>query len=142
MKKALYLVLSAVLGLALIGCNTPQESHTEAVTMETVTGTLAYRERIALPDNAVVTVTLNDISKMDVAAETIAEQTFTTDGKQVPFDFELSYDANKIQKGHTYSVRATIKVDNKLRFTTDKAYWVITDSDNTKDVNLRLISIR
>ncbi len=146
MKKALFLVLSVVFGLALVGCDTtqsPQESQAaEAVAMDTVKGTLAYRERIALPDNAVVTVTLEDISKMDVASETITEQTFTTDGKQVPFDFELSYDTNKVQQGNTYSVRATIKVDDKLRFTTDTIHWVITDLDKTKEVDLRLISVR
>lgn len=33
--------------------------------MKTITGTVAYRERIALPPNAVVTVTLEDVSLAD-----------------------------------------------------------------------------
>ncbi len=142
MKKSLFWVLSAVLGLALVGCDnspSPQASQTaEVAVMDTVKGTLAYRERIALPDNAVVTVTLEDISKADVASEKIAEQTYTTGGKQDPFDFELIYDVNKIKPNNTYNVRATIKVDDKLMFTTDTVHWVITDVDNTKELSLWL----
>lgn len=79
-------------------------------TMAAVKGTIAYRERIALPADAVVTVKLQDVSLQDVAAKVISEQTFTTDGAQVPFDFELSYDTKDINPKHTYSVSARIEV--------------------------------
>ena len=45
---------------------------------------VAYRERIALPDDAQVTVVLQDVSKMDTAAVVIAKQQFiTTDIKSL-----------------------------------------------------------
>ncbi|NMU26748.1 lipo-like protein, partial [Vibrio parahaemolyticus] len=77
---------------------------------------VAYRERIALPPNAVVTIALEDVSLADAPAKVLAKQTFETEGKQVPLSFELSYDSNEIKPNHRYSVRARIEVDGKLRF--------------------------
>ena len=56
-----------------------------------VTGTVTYRERIALSPQAVVEVKLEDVSRADAAAVTIGEQTITNPG-QVPIDFEIEYD--------------------------------------------------
>ena len=67
---------------------------------------------------------------------------FTTDGKQVPFAFELKYDASQIKANHRYNVRASIHVDSKLRFATDTIAPVITDAENTESLNLRLVGVR
>ncbi len=79
--------------------------------MKTITGTVAYRERIALPPHAVVTVALEDVSLADAPAKVLAKQTFETEGKQVPLAFELSYNSNDIKPNHRYSLRARIEVD-------------------------------
>ncbi len=143
MKKTLILVLSMVMGFALVGCeSTKQAPEQKEAMMESIKGNISYRQRVALPPNAVVTVTLEDISLMDISAKVMAQQIFTTDGTQVPFDFELSYDANKIEARHRYSVRATIHVNDTLRFTTDTAYQVITDESQTKQVDLNLVAVR
>ncbi len=144
MKKTLFLVTSLFFGAALVGCQTSQTTEMESaeVSMKTITGTVAYRERIALPPNAVVTVTLQDVSLADAPAKVIAKQTFETEGKQVPFAFELNYDSNDIQAKHTYSVRARIDVEDKLRFISDTRYAVITDAEQTHQVDIRLIGVR
>ena len=67
----------------------------EDADLEAVTGTLTYKERIALPDNARITVTLADVSKMDVAAEVISSQAFLADGQQVPFSYQLNFSRQK-----------------------------------------------
>ena len=54
-----------------------------------------------------------DISKQDVPAETIAEQTITDPG-QVPIPFELWYDPAKIDSRITYAVQARIERGGKL----------------------------
>lgn len=136
MKKALALVMSVVLG----GCQSSEKQEQPRV--DSVTGTLAYRERIALPDNAVVTVTLQDVSLADAPAKVIAKHRFETNGAQVPFEFDLAYDTNKIEARHRYSVSARIEVDGQLRFITDTSYPVITDDAQTDNVNLRLIGVR
>lgn len=146
MKNALILITSLVSFGLLVGCQATSETSTsqEVVTdnAQVISGTVSYRERIALPENAVVTVTLEDISLADAPSTVIATQEFITDGKQVPFAFELSYDNNKIQPNHRYNMRATIHVDGKLRFTTDTIKSVITDVENTQQADLRLVGVR
>ncbi|CAH8186005.1 YbaY family lipoprotein [Vibrio aestuarianus] len=140
MKKALLFIVSAALGLLLVGCqSSPKPSSAKPI--QTITGTVAYRERIALPDHALVTVMLQDVSLADAPAQIIAKHRFETNGMQVPLEFDLAFDSRKIDARHTYSVSARIEIDGKLRFITDTHYAVITDENNTKHVNLRLIGV-
>ncbi|PMG62621.1 lipo-like protein [Vibrio splendidus] len=146
MKKALILITSLVSFGLLVGCQATSETNASqevvAENTQVISGTVSYRERIALPENAVVTVTLEDISLADAPSTVIATQEFTTDGKQVPLAFDLSYDNNKIKANHRYNMRATIHVDGKLRFTTDTIKSVITDVENTQQADLRLVGVR
>jgi uncharacterized lipoprotein YbaY len=100
-------------------------------TTATVTGTVTYLERIALPPDAIVTVRLLDISRQDVAATVLAEQVIATNGQQVPFTFTLTYDPAKIDLGGIYGVRAEISSGGQLLFTTTDAYLVITQGRPT-----------
>ncbi|NDJ83584.1 lipo-like protein [Vibrio campbellii] len=144
MKKTLLLVTSLLFGAALVGCQTSQTTEMESAeaSMKTITGTVAYRERIALPPHAVVTVALEDVSLADAPAKVLAKQTFETEGKQVPLAFELSYNSNDIQPNHRYSLRARIEVDGKLRFINDTSIPVITDAEQTHETNIRLVGTR
>lgn len=97
-----------------------------------VTGTVTYRERIALSPGAVVTVQLRDTSLMDVASELIAEQVITNPG-QVPVAFEVRYNTDDINPRNTYSIEATItESDGRLAFIDDTAYDVITRGNPTR----------
>lgn len=91
-----------------------------------VTGTVTYRERMALPPTAVIEVTLEDVSRADAAAVVIAEQKITAGGKQVPFSFDLAYDPSTIAANGRYAVRARILNSGHLMFTNTEAYPVIT----------------
>ncbi len=144
MKKTLLLVTSLLFGAALAGCQTSQTTEMESAeaSMKTITGTVAYRERIALPPHAVVTVALEDVSLADAPAKVLAKQTFETEGKQVPLAFELSYNSNDIKPNHRYSLRARIEVDGKLRFINDTSIPVITDTEQTHQANIRLVGTR
>ena len=90
-----------------------------------VTGTVTYRERIALTPEAVVEVQLLDVSIADASAKVIAEQTIKPE-HQVPIPFELTYDPVVIDERFTYAVRATIRERGQLMFTTDRSYRVLT----------------
>ncbi|MEM1291611.1 MAG: YbaY family lipoprotein [Cyanobacteria bacterium P01_H01_bin.162] len=91
-----------------------------------VTGTATYRQRIGLPPNATVVVTLADVSLADAPATVIAEQTIETAGQQVPIPFSLTYDPAEIKPQHSYGVRAQIFYGDSLRWTSTTAYPVIT----------------
>ena len=103
-----------------------------------VTGTVAYRERMALPPTAEVEVQLLNVSFADVAATVLDSVTLRpTAGQQVPYAFLLRYDPVQIDARNTYAVRASILVDGKLLFTSTEAYPVITRG-NPLDVNIML----
>jgi putative lipoprotein len=108
-----------------------------------VSGTVAYRERIAMPENAVLTMQLQDVSSgngADAQAEVIAEQKFTFAGHQVPLPFELHYDAGKIDPKHTYALSARITVADQLMFMNTTAYRVITQGNPVKaDILLQMV---
>lgn len=131
-KLALLLPLIAACGTAG-GGTSPDES----TALGTVTGTVTYRERIALTPEAVVEVQLLDVSIADVSARLIAEQTIKPK-HQVPILFELTYDPADIDERFTYSVRATIRERGRLMFTTDRNYRVLTRA-NPNHVDLVLV---
>jgi putative lipoprotein len=91
-----------------------------------VTGTAVIRQRVALPNNAVVTFQLLDASRAGTAAVVLAEQKFTTNGRQAPFQFELQYDPARIQQSGVYVVQGNVVVDGRLRYATTQQYRVIT----------------
>jgi putative lipoprotein len=72
-----------------------------------LTGTVFYRERIALPPDSTAEVVLEDISIADQPAVEIARATVAPAG-QVPIPFEIRYAADRIQRDHRYGVRAAI----------------------------------
>ena len=92
----------------------------------TVSGTVAYRERIALPPDAIVRVRLEDVSLADAKAKEIARTKITLNGKQVPIAFTIHYPKHAIDSGHTYSVRATISIKDTVRWTSTQSYPVLT----------------
>lgn len=97
-----------------------------------ITGTVTYRERIALPATAVVMVRLLDASRQDVAAVLIGEQLIPTQGRQVPFRYAIPYDPDAIDARGRYIVQARIEDRGRLRFVTDRAYAVITQQGGTR----------
>ena len=91
-----------------------------------ITGQVAYRERIALPPDAAIHLTLEDVSQQDAPATYIASQVIPTLGRQVPIPFALYYASEDIDPRHTYQVRAAIVIDGQRRFMTTQAYPVLT----------------
>ena len=126
------LLASAV--MTMIGCARNHESSAGGK----VTGTVAYRERMALPPDAVVQVQLSDVSRQDAPAQVVAETTITPAGRQVPIPFELHYGADAIDQRHSYVVRATIRSGDRLLYTTNTAAPVITRG-NPMQVPLMLV---
>jgi len=105
-----------------------------------ISGTITYRQRMALPPNAVVTVKLVDVSRADAPSVTIVEQRVDTAGKQVPFSFDFAYDRTKIIDRNSYAVQAEIRDGGRLIFVTDTAYPVITQG-NPRNVEIVLVPV-
>jgi uncharacterized lipoprotein YbaY/heat shock protein HslJ len=112
-----------------------------AQTSARVTGEVLYRERIALPPSAIVTVRLEDVSLADAPAVLIAEQRIEPMGKGPPYPFELAYDPAKIDERFSYAVRAEITDGDKLLFTTTERYPVITQGNPTSGIQVVVKSV-
>jgi uncharacterized lipoprotein YbaY len=76
--------------------------------LRVVSGTVSFRERVALPPGAVVTVRVADISLADAPAVILAQNAIEVTG-QVPVPFELAVDATDVDE------RADIAVWARLR---------------------------
>jgi len=105
MKKLLLLLAGLTV---LFGC-----AHTPPT--GTILGTIFYRERMMLPPNAKIIITLENVSKMDVTAEVIASTTLKPEGGP-PYAFKLEYDPATITDQGRYGLRVRIEADGKLMF--------------------------
>ena len=101
-----------------------------------VSGTVSYRQRIALPPDAVVHFVIEDVSQADAPAKSLAEEQIQTAGKQVPISFDIKYDPASLDLTHRYQIRATITSGGKPLFTTATAYPVLTNGAPVKQVEI------
>jgi putative lipoprotein len=122
------------LGILLIGCraeSTPVKA--------TVSGTVTYLQRIALLEDAVVTVRIQDISLADAPAVVLGEQVIKPAGKQVPIPFEVEYNPEDVKPAGRYAISARIEDANgKLLFITDTVTPVFTSDAKSTGIELIL----
>lgn len=105
--------------------------------MLSIEGTASYRERIALPPDAVFEATLEDVSRMDGPSAVLGQARIEQPGNP-PFHFTIQYDPAQIQPNHIYSVRARLLSGERLLFTTDKRYQVLTQGHGSEIGTLML----
>jgi len=82
-----------------------------------IKGTATYRERIALPDNAALTVRLLDVTNTSGAPTSVGETVVSPAG-QVPIAFEFTVAETVVASDHRYALHASIAVDGKVIFAT------------------------
>lgn len=116
----------AIVGL-LLGTLAPACSPTGAETAAraTLTGTAFYKERILLPSEAVFEAVLEDVSRADAPAVEVGRTRIDNPGPP-PIAFSITYDPAAIDPRMTYAVRALIKVNGRLMFTSYTLHRVIT----------------
>lgn len=110
-----------------------EDEGTEEAELETLEGSVTYNERIALPDDAELSVQLLDVSLADAAAKALGEVAFVP-GQQVPIDFAIEYDANTVASDGRYALHAEIHAaDGELLWTTADHYEVELGDDATNE---------
>ena len=118
------LIMLGLSSMFLAGCGDSSEPIGNVATneeeagpkMKILKGETFYRERIALPPGALLTVVLEDVSRMDVPSSVLAEYSVSLDTSP-PYAFELEYDPAVIEDRMRYNVRARITEGERLRFT-------------------------
>jgi putative lipoprotein len=104
----LFAVALAVAGVA-------RGERQEDAGMKTIEGNVWYRERMALPPNAEIRVSLEDVARMDVPSQVIATTRFVPEGGP-PWAFTLEYDPQTLQHKGRFVLRARIEADGRLLF--------------------------
>ncbi|MCG9720921.1 YbaY family lipoprotein [Shewanella sp. Isolate7] len=85
-----------------------------------IQGEVWFKERIALPPAAVLSVQIQDVSLMDAPAVVLAA--FERDDVTTPAPFTFVIPRDQFEAGHTYSVGAKISLDGKLMFINTQSY--------------------
>ncbi|WP_058911564.1 YbaY family lipoprotein [Entomohabitans teleogrylli] len=101
-----------------------------------VSGTIWIRQRIALPPDSVLTVTLSDASLADAPAKVLSQKVVRTEGKQAPFSFVLPFNPADIQPNARILLSAAIAENDRLIFITDTVQQVITQGGTKADLTL------
>ncbi|MEW6640198.1 MAG: YbaY family lipoprotein [Pseudomonadota bacterium] len=111
-------VVAALLISSALAVTSPAEAES-SLRAGRLTGTVSIRERIALPRDAVVEVSLVDVARQDAPSRRIARTRIVTRGRQPPLPFVLNYPADR-GRGHAdYAVQARIESRGQLLFITD-----------------------
>lgn len=127
------------MAIALIALVVVLEAAPSMAKTRTLTGTVMYRERMALPPSAVVEVKLLDVSRADTPAGVIAQTVIRPRG-QVPIPYRLTFNDVKIMPGHTYALRASIRVGGRLLFTSTTHQPVLTGSPDQTEILVQRVA--
>ncbi len=101
--------LIALLALCVLatGCAKKLKPDNLPALSGNISGTVAYRERIALPPDAKVIVSLDDVTHAGKSGSFVAQQTIQP-STQVPISFNLRYIPAVIDRSHRYVIKASI----------------------------------
>ena len=115
-----------ILALAAAGCVHLNPGGSSAPRPETVSGTLTYRQRIALPAGSIIHAALVEIRGKAAESVVLSDQSFPASG-QVPIPFAITFDPKVIDPARHYAVRARITdADGRVFWATPRPVPVLT----------------
>ena len=129
-RRVSMIKIRSLIALAIVAVLLALPAAALAQNTSSVTGTVNIRQRVALPNNAVVTVQIAEV-RQGAPALVIAEQTFTTNGAQSPIPFTIQYDKARVNTNAIYIVQGNIKINGQVRYSTTSQYRVITQGNPT-----------
>lgn len=92
-----------------------------------ITGSIAYLARTALPPDAILVIRIQDTSRADAPARTLAEQRIELAGQQSPIPFRMLVDRDLLRKNARITVAARIQRGSTLLFINDTSYPALAD---------------
>jgi len=120
--------------MVLVACDDPPPPlETPRQDLQTISGSVVFRERIGLTSDARLEITLLDVTGPDRPAEKIATAVSDNPG-QSPIDFSLEYDAGLIDEQHRYEVSARVFDRDRLILVSETAKAVLTDGAGSEIV--------
>jgi putative lipoprotein len=142
-------IAAALLCLVLVAAACGDDSNTDsaesAPSADSVSGVVTVGADAPsvdeLPDDAVLTVSLEDITAADTDAIEIGQQQIDLAGQAFPIDFTVAYDGTTIVDSDTYRVTARVESGDTLLLVSDTVVPVITQGAPTTDLEVPLTVI-
>ena len=142
MTRPMKLITGLLVAVTLTACastqpvpeptvNPPAEQTQAAVE---VTGSVFYRERIALSPEAVLQVEVVEAGAQAGTESIVAQQTYPNPG-QVPLRFSVTVPGERFRSEGTYLLRARI-TDGTRSFTAAQGIPVLTQGNPSQDVQV------
>ena len=119
----------------LAGCGTQQSTSNASFD-----GEVFYRERIALPPSARLSVSLEDVPGRRPSVQLASQTREIT--SQVPLAFHLEYDPKQVKPGHSYAVSARIELNGQLLFINTTRHSVKLDGSDPQPYRVQVESAR
>ncbi|MDD3693834.1 MAG: YbaY family lipoprotein [Candidatus Pacebacteria bacterium] len=115
MKTLIYIIL--IVGVILIALQlfnknevtAPSDSENVEFLSGTVTGTVNYLPRIALPEGSIINIAL--LQEGDANLATVSSTEIVTKGENVPVPFALDYFVDDLDENAGYYIKASIYSD-------------------------------
>jgi putative lipoprotein len=124
----------ALAAAVLAGCATRADSPPARPAL--VTGVITYRLRLALPEDAMIRVSLHHVSEPTARPILIARTTIAARGRQAPIPFAVPYDQGRIDPAASYALEVRIEVDGHPVFVTPRPFPVITRGQPTTGIEI------
>lgn len=126
MRLPVLFTLLVLLTGSLSACTPTPRSETTGGLMSSLQVTLDCRQRIALPADAVVELSVSDVTPTLVAVPPLGQRTYKLHGRQLPVTIGLRYDTSRVDPNHEYAVEAIVRSGGRALFETAEAPKVIT----------------
>ena len=140
LKRLGLLLCAGAVAMVAAGC-AGKTSASLAPQQALIQGEVFYLNRMALPADAQLTVSLNDVSLADAPAKVLSRQEINTAGKQVPISFTLTYDPTQVQANHTYSISARIEQQGQLLYINTEHIRVKLDGTDPQPVRVKVDAV-
>ncbi|WP_370180004.1 META domain-containing protein [Alteriqipengyuania sp.] len=134
--KSNLLFTAAALAMSLSACATvPNDTGASQVAMvETISGTLTYRERVALPPSAQMEIVVSDITLGRNEELILSRKVITIGQASPPIPFSIDVSKLNLSDGPLYGLRAFIREpDGTIMFRTSEPFLLNLRS-NTVDI--------
>lgn len=119
-------IISMVACLVLVACNKPAALIEEVqANLQTISGTVVFRERIGLTQDSKMEIILLDVSDSNTPGVEIVKTGFNNPG-QSPIAFAFEYDADLIDEQHDYGVVVNVFDRGKLILVSENIKPVLT----------------
>lgn len=144
LTKSLSIAAALAIGVGVLGGASlfiaTSMPTTSIAAEKTISGNVFYRERIALPPEANLTVQLSDTSAADAPLKVIGE-TRIESVQGAPIPFAISFDTDQVKPGHIYSLQARIAAGDTLWFVNDERYTVDPENPGAP-LEIKVVMVR